>query len=223
MKSPPPHPHFCQRPHPLGLTFFCGGGRRGFKSQTYNNPPFCTHALSGRAKLTLAQKRTSCCMNCTRRPCSTLLQPSSSLQLGVQCRLEKMHRFHSLSSSLLVPHHANPKGSFQVGWWRTRSYCHCFPRKVQVLLHSHKQLGRGRWLPSPTGQHGHQSCRSRPDNASHVPQPTSHQDAIIRWYFQCSTDLEIAQRVLVSLKTRSASCPAQSAVVHRSNNPKGVE
>ena len=27
---------------------------------------------------------------------------------------------HCLSPSFLVPHHANPKGSFQVGWWRTR-------------------------------------------------------------------------------------------------------
>ena len=42
---------------------------------------FCTHALSGRAQLTLAQKRTSCCRHCKRRLCSTLLQPSSSLQL----------------------------------------------------------------------------------------------------------------------------------------------
>ena len=70
---------------------------------------------------------------------------------------------------------------------------------------------------------GHQGGWSRPDNASHVPPPTSHQDALIRWYLQCSTDLKIAQRVLVSLKTRSASYPPQSAVVHRSNNPKGVE
>ena len=141
----------------------------------------------------------------------------------VQCRLEEMHRFHYLSPSFLVPHHANPKGSFQVGWWRTREYCHGFPRIVQVLLHSHKPLGRERWLPSPNGQHRHQSCRSRPDSASQVPQPTSHQYAVERRYFQCSTDLKIAQRVLVSLKTRSASYPAHSAVVHRSNNPKGAE
>ena len=42
---------------------------------------FCTRALSGRAQLTLAEKRTSCRRHCKRRPCSTLLQPSSSLQL----------------------------------------------------------------------------------------------------------------------------------------------
>ena len=42
---------------------------------------FCTHAHSGRAQQTLAQKRTSCCRHCKRKPCSTLLQSSSSLQL----------------------------------------------------------------------------------------------------------------------------------------------
>ena len=43
--------------------------------------PFCTHVLSGRAQPTLAQKRSGCGTHCTRRSCSTLLQPSSSLQL----------------------------------------------------------------------------------------------------------------------------------------------
>ena len=67
---------------------------------------------------------TSLAQRCCNRPlhCSPV----------VQWRLEEMHRYLYLSPSLLVPHHANPKGSFKVGCGALREYCHYFPRKVQV-------------------------------------------------------------------------------------------
>ena len=137
------------------------------------SPPFCTHALSGRAQLTLAPKRTSCRRHCKRRPCPTLLQPSSSLQLCYPV-LTRRNAKISLSEPI-VPCPSSRQPKRKVGWWRTRECCHGFLRKVYVLLHSHKPLGRCRWLSAPNGQHGHQGCWSRPDNASHVPRTTMRQ------------------------------------------------
>ena len=64
----------------------------------------------------------------------------------IQYRLEEVQRLYYLCPSSLVPHHDNPKGSFQIRRWCAREQCHGFPRKAQVLLHSQKPLRRDRWF-----------------------------------------------------------------------------
>ena len=181
---------------------------------------FYTHVLSGREPLKHAEKRTCCGTHCTRESCSTLLQPSSPLQL---CHPVPTRIFTTCAHRTLVPHHVNPKGSFQIRRWCAREQCHGFPRKAQVLLHSQKPLRRSKCFTALNRQHRQQSRWWCPDDASRVPQSPSHHDAVIRRYFQRSTNVKVAQRVLVSLIPWSASKSAQCAVALRSNNLKGVE
>ena len=125
--------------HPFSL---CTLDKR-LSRQRVCSTPLCTHVLSGRASEANLLWRSLRSVGLAQRCCNRPLCCSSV----IQCRLEEVHRFDCLSPPFPVPHHANPEGSFLVGRWRTREYCHGFPRKVCPPAHSHP-LRKGRWFPA---------------------------------------------------------------------------
>ena len=163
----------------------------------------------GRSHCTLdkrwSRQRVTCCgTHCTLRSCSTLLQRSSSLQLCYPVPTRRSALISPTEPTVPCPSLRQPKRELP---GREVAHSRVLPRfsTQRVSLPA-----LSRWLPALNGQRGHQGCWSRQDNASHVPQPTSHQDANTRWYLQCSTDLKVAQSVLVS--SQNAECQLSCAM-----------
>ena len=99
----------------------------------------------------------------------------------------------------------------------------CFSTHTHTRTSARAQnpLMRSRWFTALNRQHGHQGCWSYPDDASHVPQSTSHHGAVIRRYLQRSTNVKVAQSVFVSLGVRNARLYT-AATIRRALNDGGA-
>ena len=180
--------------------------------------PLCTHALSRRAQLTLALKRTSCCKHCTRRPCSTLLQPSSSLQLCCPVPTRRNAQISISELIVLCPSSREPKRELP---GRVVAHSLVLPRfstqsaSLPALSHTTRegqvapQFEWTAWLPKLSVS----SPRTSADLASRCNHTT------VPSVFDGPQDR--SKRARLSLKTRSASYPAQSAVVKQKQQSEG--
>ena len=188
---------------------------KSLKHQCVCSTPFCTHELSGREA---SQERTCSDTRCIREFCSTR-QSSSSQQLCNREPTREMHRFHDLRPI--------PEGRLQV-WRRRGGRRH--PR-VAPLFSTQSATPHALVQSTREGQavrHIEQTTWPEElsvvsgDDTPHVPQSSPHHDAVIRSRSQLPTNVQVTRCVLNSFIPKSSSYPAQGAVVHRGNNPKGV-
>ena len=166
---------------------------------------FCTRELSGRVLQTLAQKRTCCGTHCTRRSCSTLLQPSSSLQVCYPAPTRRSAQISLSEPTVPCPSSRHSRRELP---GREVAHSRVLPRfSTQSVSPPALSQPTQEKQVAPSFEWTTWPSRLLVESGRCVPRTSADLAATCNHTTVPAVFLKVAQSVLVSLKTRSASYP----------------